>query len=82
MLLAEVRGGVNGLMAEVMEDHIRHHLSEGGEAQGLLLPEPAEDLMDPVTFVFEIARLLCSWRRRQPDRCLQSAQYRSGRAEW
>ncbi|MBW8749703.1 MAG: metal/formaldehyde-sensitive transcriptional repressor, partial [Acidobacteria bacterium] len=33
MLLAAVRGGVNGLMAEVMEDHIRHHLAEGGETQ-------------------------------------------------
>jgi DNA-binding FrmR family transcriptional regulator len=26
MLLANVRGGINSLMAEVLEDHIRHHL--------------------------------------------------------
>lgn len=46
MLLAAVRGGVNGLMAEVMEDHIRHHLAEGGEAQRPISPELAEDLID------------------------------------
>ena len=46
MLLAAVRGGVNGLMAEVMEEHIRHHLAEGGEAQGPISPELAEDLID------------------------------------
>jgi DNA-binding FrmR family transcriptional regulator len=46
MLLAAVRGGVNGLMAEVMEDHIRHHLAEGGETQGPISPELAEDLID------------------------------------
>jgi len=28
MLLAAVRGGLNGLMAEVLEDHIRLHLLE------------------------------------------------------
>ncbi|GBQ20113.1 metal/formaldehyde-sensitive transcriptional repressor [Acidiphilium acidophilum] len=26
MLIASVRGAVNGLMTEVMEDHIRHHV--------------------------------------------------------
>ena len=26
MLIASVRGAVNGLMAEVMTDHIRHHV--------------------------------------------------------
>ncbi|MBW8748879.1 MAG: metal/formaldehyde-sensitive transcriptional repressor [Acidobacteria bacterium] len=46
MLLAAVRGGVNGLMAEVMEDHIRHHLAEGGETQRPISPELAEDLID------------------------------------
>jgi len=46
MLLAAVRGGVNGLMAEVMEDHIRHHLAEGGEADRPISPELAEDLID------------------------------------
>jgi len=46
MLLAAVRGGVNGLMAEVMEDHIRHHLAEGGETQRPISPELSEDLID------------------------------------
>ena len=46
MLLAAVRGGVNGLMAEVMEEHIRHHLAEGGETQRPISPELAEDLID------------------------------------
>ncbi|HEX4171676.1 MAG TPA: metal/formaldehyde-sensitive transcriptional repressor [Acetobacteraceae bacterium] len=38
MLIASVRGAVNGLMAEVMEDHIRRHVvdpqSERARAQG------------------------------------------------
>ncbi len=45
MLLAAVRGGINGLMGEVMEDHIRLHLmGEKREAT----PELAEDLIDLV----------------------------------
>ena len=32
MLLANVRGGVNSLMAEVLEDHIRRHLMESGKS--------------------------------------------------
>lgn len=46
MLIASVRGAVNGLMAEVMEDHIRHHVidpaSERVRAQG------AEELIEVV----------------------------------
>ena len=30
MLLANIRGGINSLMAEVLQDHIRHHLLAGG----------------------------------------------------
>jgi DNA-binding FrmR family transcriptional regulator len=47
MLLANVRGGVNSLMAEVLEDHIRLHLltSEKGSAPP---HELAEDLIDLV----------------------------------
>jgi DNA-binding FrmR family transcriptional regulator len=41
MLLAAVRGGVNGLMAEVLETHIRFHLVDG-------VKELAEDLIDLV----------------------------------
>jgi len=46
MLLAAVRGGVNGLMGEVLEDHIRFHLTEGSKEQ--IAPELAEDLIDLV----------------------------------
>ena len=46
MLLAAVRGGINGLMAEVLEDHIRLHLLQDGHAP--LTPELGEDLVDPV----------------------------------
>jgi DNA-binding FrmR family transcriptional regulator len=46
MQLAAVRGGVNSLMAEVMEDHIRLHLpSKGAKA---VAPDIAEDLIDLV----------------------------------
>jgi DNA-binding FrmR family transcriptional regulator len=46
MLLAAVRGGVNGLMGEVLEDHIRFHLVDGAKEQ--IAPELAEDLIDLV----------------------------------
>jgi DNA-binding FrmR family transcriptional regulator len=44
MLLAAVRGGVNGLMGEVLETHIRFHLLDGAKEQ--IAPELAEDLID------------------------------------
>jgi DNA-binding FrmR family transcriptional regulator len=46
MLLAAVRGGVNSLMGEVLEDHIRFHLTEGAAEK--IAPELAEDLIDLV----------------------------------
>lgn len=46
MLLAAVRGGINGLMGEVLEDHIRFHLTAGAKEQ--IAPELAEDLIDLV----------------------------------
>ena len=46
MLLAAVRGGINGLMAEVLEDHIRLHLLKDGHAP--LTPDLGEDLIDLV----------------------------------
>jgi len=47
MLLANVRGGINSLMAEVMEDHIRLHLLPSEKS--VAPPEElAEDLMDLV----------------------------------
>jgi DNA-binding FrmR family transcriptional regulator len=46
MLLAAVRGGIDGLMAEVMEDHIRLHLV--GPKARALTPELGEELIDLV----------------------------------
>jgi DNA-binding FrmR family transcriptional regulator len=44
MLLANVRGGVNSLMAEVLEDHIRLHMM-GREKSTIPSAELAEDLI-------------------------------------
>jgi DNA-binding FrmR family transcriptional regulator len=45
MLLAAVRGGVNGLMmGEMLETHIRFHLEDGTKES--IAPELAEDLID------------------------------------
>jgi DNA-binding FrmR family transcriptional regulator len=46
MLLAAVRGGVSGLMGEVLEDHIRDHLTDASKER--IAPELAEDLIDLV----------------------------------
>jgi DNA-binding FrmR family transcriptional regulator len=46
MLLAAVRGGVNSLMGEVLETHIRFHLADGAKEQ--IAPDLAEDLIDLV----------------------------------
>lgn len=47
MLLANVRGGINSLMAEVLEDHIRLHLLSTDKAVAQPA-ELAEDLIDLV----------------------------------
>lgn len=47
MLLANVRGGVNSLMAEILEDHIRHHMT-GPQKNVRPMGELAEDLIDLV----------------------------------
>jgi DNA-binding FrmR family transcriptional regulator len=47
MLLANVRGGINSLMAEILEDHIRLHLL-GSEKDVAPPDELAEDLIDLV----------------------------------
>jgi DNA-binding FrmR family transcriptional regulator len=46
MLLAAARGGINALMAEVLEDHIRLHLLGGGAHP--LTPDLGEELIDLV----------------------------------
>jgi len=47
MLLANVRGGINSLMAEVLEDHIRLHMLSP-EKSTTNATELAEDLIDLV----------------------------------
>lgn len=47
MLLANVRGGINSLMAEVLEDHIRLHLLSGDRG-GAQPADLAEDMIDLV----------------------------------
>ncbi len=47
MLLANVRGGINSLMAEVLEDHIRLHLLSP-ERKTTNPHELAEDMIDLV----------------------------------
>ena len=41
MLLAAIRGGVNGLMAEILEDHIRLHITHPERG-----PESPEELTE------------------------------------
>ena len=47
MLLANVRGGINSLMAEVLEDHVRNHMMTT-EKSAMAPTELAEDLIDLV----------------------------------
>ena len=47
MLLANIRGGINSLMAEVLEDHIRHHMIPQNQPAAPST-ELAEDLIDLV----------------------------------
>jgi len=47
MLLANVRGGINSLMAEVLEDHIRLHMMSPQKSE-ISSTELAEDLIDLV----------------------------------
>lgn len=41
MLLAAIRGGVNSLMAEILEDHVRLHITHPGPG-----PESPEELTE------------------------------------
>jgi DNA-binding FrmR family transcriptional regulator len=47
-LIAGVRGAVAGLMAEVVEDHVRQHLVDGKKYPGALDSEAAEQLLEVV----------------------------------
>lgn len=46
-LIASARGAMNGLMAEVLEDHIRHHAFRGARA-GSDDAQAADDMVDVV----------------------------------
>ena len=47
-LIAGVRGAVAGLMAEVVEDHVRTHLVDASAHPGALKTDAAEQLLDVV----------------------------------
>jgi DNA-binding FrmR family transcriptional regulator len=47
-LIAGVRGATAGLMAEVVEDHVRTHLVDAAKYPGALRPEATEQLLDVV----------------------------------
>ena len=47
-MIAGIRGGVAGLMAEVVEDHIRTHLVDPQKNPGALNAEAADQLIDVV----------------------------------
>jgi FrmR/RcnR family transcriptional regulator, repressor of frmRAB operon len=47
-LIAGARGAMAGLMAEVVEDHVRSHLVDVGKYPGALNTDAAEQLLDVV----------------------------------
>ncbi|MBL6854070.1 MAG: metal/formaldehyde-sensitive transcriptional repressor [Alphaproteobacteria bacterium] len=47
-LIAGVRGATAGLMAEVVEDHVRTHLVDTGKHPGALNVDAADKLLDVV----------------------------------
>jgi DNA-binding FrmR family transcriptional regulator len=47
-LIAGVRGAMAGLMAEVVEDHVRSHLVDPEKHPGALNTEATEQLMDVI----------------------------------
>lgn len=47
-LIAGVRGAVTGLMGEVVEDHIKHHLVDQEKHPGALDQDGAQALIDVV----------------------------------
>ena len=47
-MIAGIRGGVAGLMAEVVEDHIRTHLVDPERNPGALNAEAADQLIEVV----------------------------------
>jgi len=48
MLIASVRGAVNGLTAELLEEHIRHHVVDPAHEKDPAKAQGAADLIDVV----------------------------------
>lgn len=48
MLIASVRGAVNGLMAEVMADHIRRHIVDPAEEPNPDRAQAGEELIEVI----------------------------------
>jgi DNA-binding FrmR family transcriptional regulator len=48
MLVASVRGAVNGLTSELLEDHIRHHVVDPAREQNPEKAKGAADLIEVV----------------------------------
>jgi DNA-binding FrmR family transcriptional regulator len=46
--LAAARGALNGLVAEIIEDHVRHHVLEPGARPTRKQAEAAEELIEVV----------------------------------
>ena len=46
--LAAARGALSGLMAEVVEDHVRSHLVDSERYPDALIPEAVDHLLDVV----------------------------------
>jgi DNA-binding FrmR family transcriptional regulator len=52
-LIASARGAMNGLLAEVVEDHIRAHLVDPNKVKGSKEPDAADMLVDVVHSYFK-----------------------------
>lgn len=52
-LITACRGAMNGLMAEVVEDHIRTHLVDPTHAGNAEVPDAAAELIDVVHSYFK-----------------------------
>jgi DNA-binding FrmR family transcriptional regulator len=48
MLVASVRGAVNGLTAELLEEHIRHHVVDPAHEENVDKAKGAADLIDVI----------------------------------
>jgi DNA-binding FrmR family transcriptional regulator len=48
MLVASLRGAINGLTAELMEDHIRHHVVDPASEKNAARAKGAADLIEVV----------------------------------